>query len=101
MVLMLLLYVNKNKRGEFIKVEKTSCSDVVVAIDVDLDDSDDVAAGRELEQEGQVHQGRDETLLACQQCSQFCSRSKLDSQVAEISADGRRAQIFMALSTAG
>ena len=31
----------------------------------------------------------------------FCSRSKLDSQVAEISADGRRAQIFMALSTAG
>ena len=60
-----------------------------------------VLSGREAEQKGKVHQGREETLLACQQCSQFCSRCKLDFQVAEISADGRRAQIFMALSTAG
>ena len=62
------LDVKQNKRGKFIKVEKTPSYDVVVAIDVDLDDGVDVVAGREEEQEGQVHQGREETFLACQQC---------------------------------
>ena len=48
---MFLLDVKQNKRGKFIKVEKTPCSDVVVAIDVDLDGVD-VVAVREQEQEG-------------------------------------------------
>ena len=45
------LDVKQNKRGKFIKVEKTPCYNVFVAIDVDLDDVD-VVAGREVEQEG-------------------------------------------------
>ena len=42
--------MKQNKRGKFIKVKKTQCHDVVVAIDVDLDDGV-VVAGREVEQE--------------------------------------------------
>ena len=59
------LDVKQNKRGKFIKVEKIPCYDVVGGTDVDLDDGVDVVAVREVEQEGQVHQGREETLLAC------------------------------------
>ena len=62
MLSMLVLDVKQNKRGKFIKVEKTSCHDVVVAIDVDLDDGVDVVAGLEAEQERQVHQGKEDSV---------------------------------------
>ena len=92
------LDVKQNKRGKFIKVKKRLSLLASSAYKLQFITYKSIGNMEFIKLEKRL------SLLASHATrnrQRFCSRPKVDSQVAEISADGRRAQIFMALSTAG